>query len=60
MVTAAASLTINGFQGVLYILAALAFLIAAIIAYFLTPRNYWATLVAAGLFFWVLTGIVHS
>lgn len=60
MVTAAASLTVNGFQGVLYILAALAFLIAAIIAYFVAPRNYWATLVAAGLFFWVLTGIVHS
>lgn len=60
MVTAAATLTVNGFQGVLFILAALAFLVAAIIAWFVVPRNYWATLVAAGLFFWVLTGIVHS
>lgn len=60
MVTAAASLTVNGLQGVLYILAALAFLVATIIAWFVMPRNYWATLIAAGLFFWVLTGIVHG
>jgi len=59
MITAATTVSVNGVQGVFFIIAALLFLIAAIIAWFVVPRNYWATLVAAGLFFAVLTGIVH-
>jgi hypothetical protein len=60
MITAATSLTISGFQGVLFIAAVLVFLAATIIAFFVTPRNYWAVLVSAGLLFWVLTQIIHS
>jgi hypothetical protein len=57
MLMADASIIVHGFQGVLYILAALAFLAAAIISWFVMPRNHWATLVSLGLLFWVLTGI---
>lgn len=60
MLMADASIVVHGFQGVLFILAALAFLTAAIIAWFITPRNHWAALVSLGLLFWVLTGIVHG
>lgn len=60
MVMADASLVVHGIQGVLFILAALAFLTAAIIAWFVMPRNHWAALVSVGLLLWVLTGIVHG
>lgn len=60
MVLASASIVIHGFQGVLFVLAALAFLAATIIAYFVMPRNYWAVLVSLGLLLWVLTGIFHG
>lgn len=60
MLMADASIVVHGFQGVLYILAALAFLTATIIAFFIAPRNYWAVFVSLGLFLWVLTGIFHG
>lgn len=50
----------DGLQGALYFLAALLFLVAAIIAWFAAPRSYWPTFVAAGLLLWVLTGIVRG
>lgn len=59
MALAATTITVNGIDGFFFILAALLFLVAAIIAWFVTPRARWATAVAAGLFFWVLTNLVH-
>jgi hypothetical protein len=56
---AAASVTVSGIDGFLEILAVLCFLIAAVIAWFVEPRARWATLVAAGLLFWILTLIVR-
>jgi hypothetical protein len=60
MTTAATSITIHGIDGVFLIIAALLFLVAAIIAWFVAPRSYWPTMVAAGLLFWVLTLLIHS
>ena len=45
----AASLQVNGLHGALLIIAVIAFLIAAVIAWFVPPRTYWPTLVAGGL-----------
>ena len=59
MALASTTITVNGIDGFFYILAALLFLVSAIIAWFITPRTYWATFVAAGLFLWVLTNLVH-
>lgn len=53
------SITVSGAHGVLAILAALCFLVAAIVAWVVMPRSYWPTLVAAGLLLWVLTLIIH-
>jgi hypothetical protein len=58
MNTAAATVAIHGISGVLIIIAAILFLIAAITAWFV-PRPIWAVCTAAGLLFWVLTGIIH-
>jgi hypothetical protein len=55
---AAATIAVSGVDGFLEIVAVLCFLIAAIIAWFVEPRARWATLVAAGLLFWILTLIV--
>jgi hypothetical protein len=55
---AAASVTVSGIDGFLEILAVLCFLVAAIVAWFVEPRTRWATLIAAGLLFWILTLIV--
>lgn len=60
MTTAATSITIHGIDGVFLVIAAILFLIAAIIAWFVAPRSYWPTFIAAGLLFWVLTLLVHS
>jgi hypothetical protein len=54
----AVSFVANGIDGFFLIVAALCFLIAAVIAWFVAPRNVWAVLVAAGLLFWVLTGLI--
>ncbi len=56
----AMTVSVHGLQGALYIIAALLFLVAAIIAWFVAPRAYWPTFVAAGLLLWVLTGIVKG
>jgi hypothetical protein len=50
---------IHGIDGVLALLAVLLFLVAAIIAWFVTPRSYWPSFVALGLCLWALTLIVH-
>jgi hypothetical protein len=49
MTEAATTLTVNGAGGALYLIAAILFLIAAIIAWFVMPRAYWPSLVALGL-----------
>lgn len=59
MTTAATTVAIHGISGVFLIIAAILFLIAAIIAWFVAPRSYWPTFIAAGLLFWVLTGLIH-
>lgn len=56
---AAASFSVNGGGGVLTIIAAILFLIAAVIAWFVAPRTHWATLVAAGLCLWAFGTLIH-
>jgi hypothetical protein len=55
---AAATVAVSGVDGFLEILAVLCFLIAAIVAWWV-DHTRWATLVAAGLLFWILTLIVR-
>jgi hypothetical protein len=45
----AASFQVSGLHGVALIIALLLFIVAGIIAWFVQPRTYWATFVAAGL-----------
>jgi hypothetical protein len=45
----AASFQVNGLHGVAILIALLLFAAAGIIAWFVAPRTYWATFVAAGL-----------
>lgn len=56
----AATISVNGLQGALFVIAAILFLISAVIAWFAAPRSYWPTFVALGLLLWVLTGIVNG
>jgi hypothetical protein len=49
MQSLAVSFTVSGLHGWLQLIAVLLFLIAAIVAWFVTPRAIWATFVAAGL-----------
>jgi hypothetical protein len=49
METLAVSFAVSGLHGVLQLIAVLLFLIAAVVAWFVTPRAVWATFVAAGL-----------
>jgi hypothetical protein len=52
--------TAHGIDGVFYVLAAILFLIAAIVA--ATEGRllrFWPVLVALGLLLWVLTSLVH-
>jgi hypothetical protein len=60
MITASTTVTVHGIDGVFLIIAALLFLIAAIVGWFVAPRALWATFVAAGLCLWVLTSLIHS
>ena len=46
-------------DGFLLVIAALCFLIAAIIAWFAPGHRAAMALACAGLFFWVLTSLVH-
>lgn len=55
----AATFTVNGLQGALFLIAAILFAIAAVMAYMTGAR--WAAVAAAGLCLSVLAvGIVHS
>lgn len=54
----AAGFQVNGINGVLWLLAMLCFLVAAIVAFFVMPRNFWAVGVPAGLFFAALAHLV--
>jgi hypothetical protein len=54
----AASVQVQGVHGVLLVLGALLFLVAAIIAWFVAPRTHWATFVAAGLCLLTLSFLV--
>lgn len=49
LASAAATFSVNGAGGVFTIIAVILFLVAAVIAWFVEPRTYWATFVAAGL-----------
>jgi hypothetical protein len=49
--------TVHGIDGFLLVVAALLFLVAAILAW--TGHRAALTLAAAGLFCWVLTALVH-
>ncbi len=55
----ATTISVNGISGVFDLLAAILFLVAALVAWFVAPRALWATFVAAGLCLWVLTTIIH-
>ena len=57
----AAGFQVNGAHGVLLLIAVLCFLVAAIVAYFVTPLHRVAiSLTAAGLFFATLAQLVTS
>lgn len=56
----AASVTVNGLNGVLVILAALLFLVATIAAFVVQPRPIWAICLAAGAFLVTLSLIVSG
>jgi hypothetical protein len=60
MITAATTFTVSGLHGWLYILAAILFAIAAVIAWFVQPRAYWPTFVALGLCFVALGFVILS
>lgn len=49
----------HGVDGFLLVIAALCFLIAAILAYFAPGHRSAMALTCAGLFLWVLTSLVH-
>jgi hypothetical protein len=49
MTTMAVSFTVSGLHGWLQLIAMILFFIAAIIAWFVSPRAHWATFIAAGL-----------
>jgi hypothetical protein len=57
---AAASFQVSGVHGIALILALFLFAVAAIIAWFVAPRTYWATFVAAGLALVTLSMLVTS
>lgn len=54
----ASSFAVSGAHGVLILLAFILFLVAAIIAWFVTPRAHWGTAVAAGLALYMLAQLV--
>lgn len=51
--------TVHGPDAFFHLIAALCFLIAAIAAWFAPGHRAGLTLACAGLFFWVLTALVH-
>jgi hypothetical protein len=56
MHTLALTATVSGIDGFLWIVAALLFLVAAVIAWVSGAR--WATMISAGLLLWVLTNVI--
>lgn len=58
MNTLAASFTVSGADGFLWLIAFLLFLVAAIVAWVIAPRHIWAIFVAAGLALAALTHLV--
>jgi hypothetical protein len=46
----ASGLAVNGAHGILILIAAILFAVAAIVAWVVAPRLIWASFVAAGLF----------
>jgi hypothetical protein len=58
--TGAASFTVSGLNGALFILAALLFFAALVAVLVARPRQYWAALISLGLLLWVLTGVVKG
>jgi hypothetical protein len=55
----AASISVNGLNGVLILLSALLFAVAAVIAWFVAPRAYWPSFVALGLALFSLSFLIH-
>jgi hypothetical protein len=47
-VNLASSFTVSGAHGVLILIAAILFAVAAVLAWVVEPRNVWASFVAAG------------
>ena len=58
MGTLAVTATISGVDGFFYILAVILLLIAAIVAWFVMPRQLWATFVAAALMLGFLAKLI--
>jgi hypothetical protein len=58
MNTLAATATVSGIDGFLFVVSAILFLIAGIVSWFVMPRLIWATFVAIGLLLWDLTNII--
>jgi hypothetical protein len=58
MHTLAATATVSGIDGLLFVVAAILFLIAGIVTWFVAPRQIWATFVAIGLLLWELTNLI--
>jgi hypothetical protein len=58
MHTLAVTATVSGIDGFFYVVAVILFLISAIVAWFVAPRQIWATFVAAGLMLVALAKIV--
>ena len=57
MTVLAATFTVSGAHGTLTLIAVILFAVAAVIAYFVPPRMYWATFIAAGLCLWALAAL---
>jgi hypothetical protein len=53
------TLAVHGFTLVLYVIAALAFLVAAIVAEWVPPASRWGALIAAGLCLATIGAIFH-
>jgi hypothetical protein len=59
MVLADATIAVTGISGFFLIVAAVLFLVAAIVAWLIPPRAYWAASIAAGLLALVLASLIH-
>lgn len=55
----AATISVSGIHGVLVLIAAILFLIGALVAWFVAPRMLWAAVVAAGLCLWSFATLIH-